>query len=86
MILKLNRDSVVVISKNEGVKDSLNSNVTAEKSSEDSWVLVLKNTKKEYEGQVTCEVLGVDIQTAFLFVQGMCTCMRKLVSTINKAL
>ncbi|XP_024119345.1 immunoglobulin superfamily member 5 [Oryzias melastigma] len=69
MILKLNRDSVVVISKNEGVKDSLNSNVTAEKSNEDSWVLVLKNTKKEYEGQVTCEVLGVDSQTAFLFVQ-----------------
>ncbi|RVE64536.1 hypothetical protein OJAV_G00127060 [Oryzias javanicus] len=69
MILRLNKDSVVVVSKKTGVVDSLNSNVTAEKSNEDSWVLVLRSTEREDEGQVTCEVFAVESQTAFLFVQ-----------------
>lgn len=74
---------MATISKNLGVLPSLNPNVTAQKSKEDSWVLVLKSTERENQGQVTCDVQHVEIQTTFLFVQGVCTCVRKLVSVAD---
>ncbi|XP_011481168.1 immunoglobulin superfamily member 5 isoform X2 [Oryzias latipes] len=69
MTWMMNGGSVATISKNLGVLPSLNPNVTAQKSKEDSWVLVLKSTEKENQGQVTCDVQHVEIQTTFLFVQ-----------------
>ncbi|XP_031146601.1 immunoglobulin superfamily member 5 isoform X1 [Sander lucioperca] len=72
MVWLLNGTAVLTISKEIGVLPSINPNVTAEKSSVsqgDSWVFVLKNTQRHNQGQVTCDLQGIDRKTASLFVQ-----------------
>lgn len=70
----LNGRPVLTISKEFGVLPSINPNVTAETSPVsrgDSWVFVLKNTERRNQGQVTCELQGIERKTARLFVQGL---------------
>ncbi|XP_034723774.1 immunoglobulin superfamily member 5 isoform X5 [Etheostoma cragini] len=72
MVWLMNGTSVLTISKEIGVLPSINPNVMAEKSSDsqgDSWVFVLKNTQRHNQGQVTCDLQGIDRKTASLFVQ-----------------
>ncbi|XP_037632277.1 immunoglobulin superfamily member 5 isoform X2 [Sebastes umbrosus] len=72
MIWQLNSTPVVTISKETGVLPSINPNVTAETSpvsQGDSWVLVLKNTERHNQGQVTCILMSIEEKTASLFVQ-----------------
>ncbi|XP_042343233.1 butyrophilin subfamily 2 member A2 isoform X2 [Plectropomus leopardus] len=70
MVWLLNGTAVLTISREIGVLPSINPNVTAEKSSgRDSWVFVLKNTERQNQGQVTCDLQGIDRKTANLFVQ-----------------
>lgn len=70
MIWQLNGKTVLTISQLSGVVPSTNPNITAEKtSSADGWVLVLKNTQRQHEGEVTCDLQEVEKKTAQLFVQ-----------------
>uniref|UniRef100_A0A3Q3QJT7 Ig-like domain-containing protein n=1 Tax=Monopterus albus TaxID=43700 RepID=A0A3Q3QJT7_MONAL len=72
MVWLLNGAAVLTISKTHGLLPSINTNVTAEKSSTskgDSWQFVLKSTERDNQGQVTCDLQGIDRKTASLFVQ-----------------
>lgn len=72
MIWQLNGRTVLTIHQKHGIVPSINPNITAEKSStpqEDGWVLVLKNTNRQQQGDVTCDLQDVDKKTASLFVQ-----------------
>ncbi|XP_044057631.1 immunoglobulin superfamily member 5 isoform X2 [Siniperca chuatsi] len=72
MVWLLNGEAVLTISKETGVLPSINPNVTAKKSPVsrgDSWMFVLKNTERHNQGQVTCDLQGIDRKTASLFVQ-----------------
>ncbi|XP_035535969.1 immunoglobulin superfamily member 5 isoform X1 [Morone saxatilis] len=70
MVWLLNGTAVLTISKTSGVLPSVNPNVTAEEVSlERSWVFILKNTERHNQGQVTCDLQGIDRRTASLFVQ-----------------
>lgn len=72
MVWLLNGMVVLTISKGNGVLPLINPNVTAEKSpvsQGDSWVFVLKNTERHNQGQVTCDLQGIDRKTTSLFVQ-----------------
>ncbi|XP_070762601.1 immunoglobulin superfamily member 5 [Enoplosus armatus] len=72
MVWLLNGRAVLTISKETGVLPSIYTNVTAEKSCAslgDCWVFVLKNTERHNQGQVTCDLQGLDKKTASLFVQ-----------------
>lgn len=74
MIWQLNGRTVLTIHQKHGIVPSINPNITAEKSStpqEDGWVLVLKNTNRQQQGDVTCDLQDVDKKTASLFVQGV---------------
>lgn len=74
MLWLLNGTAMLTISKMHGVLPSTIPNVTAEKSSTskgDSWVLVLQSTDWHNQGQVTCDLQGIDRKTANLFVQGL---------------
>lgn len=74
MVWLLNGRAVLTISNLHGVFPSANLNVTAEKrlaSKGDSWVFVLRNTERLHQGQVTCDLQGIDSKTASLFVQGL---------------
>lgn len=74
MVWLLNGTVALTISSVHGVLSSPNRNVTAEKhrtSKGDSWVFVLKNVERLHQGQVTCDIEGIDQKTASLFVQGM---------------
>ncbi|KAM9318644.1 LOW QUALITY PROTEIN: immunoglobulin superfamily member 5 [Pholidichthys leucotaenia] len=68
MTWMLNGKSALTISKETGVLPSINQNLTAEKHGE-SWVFSLKNTERDDEGGVTCDLQGIDARTASLFVQ-----------------
>ncbi|XP_047449188.1 immunoglobulin superfamily member 5 isoform X3 [Mugil cephalus] len=70
MIWLLNDAAVLTISSETGVLPSINPNVTAEKGLKgDSWDLVLKDTKRDNQGEVTCDLQEIDRTTASLFVQ-----------------
>uniref|UniRef100_UPI0037E86083 immunoglobulin superfamily member 5 n=1 Tax=Semicossyphus pulcher TaxID=241346 RepID=UPI0037E86083 len=72
MVWLLNGTAVLTISRETGVLPSINPNVMAEKnpvSTGDSWVFVLKHTERHNQGQVTCDLQGIDRKTASLFVQ-----------------
>ncbi|XP_060928874.1 immunoglobulin superfamily member 5 isoform X5 [Limanda limanda] len=72
MVWLLNGTAAVTISKVYGVLPSLINNVTAEEvsgSKGDSWVFVLNSTERYNQGQVTCDLQGIDRRTANLFVQ-----------------
>lgn len=78
MLWLLNGTAVLTITNDTGVLPSVNPNVTAEKisvSRGDSWAFVLKNTERHNQGQVTCDLQGIDRKTASLFVQGLYVCM-----------
>ncbi|XP_028276448.1 immunoglobulin superfamily member 5 isoform X2 [Parambassis ranga] len=72
MVWQLGGIPALTISKEDGVLPSVHSNVTAEKppnSNGDSWTFILKNTQRHNQGQVTCDLQGIDRRTARLFVQ-----------------
>ncbi|XP_019950448.2 immunoglobulin superfamily member 5 isoform X1 [Paralichthys olivaceus] len=72
MLWLLNGKAALTISKVHGVLPSTISNVTAEPvsgSKGDSWVFVLNSTERYNQGQVTCDLQGIDRKTADLFVQ-----------------
>ncbi|XP_078023310.1 immunoglobulin superfamily member 5 isoform X3 [Epinephelus lanceolatus] len=72
MIWLLNSTAVLTISRDLGVLPFITANVTAKPASasqKDSWVFVLKNTQRHNQGQVTCDLQGIDRKTASLFVQ-----------------
>ncbi|XP_069003714.1 immunoglobulin superfamily member 5 isoform X1 [Embiotoca jacksoni] len=72
MVWLLDGSVVLTISKEGGVLPSLNPNVTAEKSfasKEDGWVFVLRSTERHNQGEVTCDLQGIDRKTARLLVQ-----------------
>ncbi|XP_053278838.1 immunoglobulin superfamily member 5 isoform X3 [Pleuronectes platessa] len=72
MVWLLNGTSAVTISKLYGILPSPITNVTAEKvpgSQGDSWVFVLNSTERYNQGQVTCDLQGIDRKSANLFVQ-----------------
>lgn len=68
MVWSLNNEVILTISKDSGVLPSIIPNVTAKEQRSD-WVLILKNTERENQGQVTCDLQGIDRKTASLFVQ-----------------
>ncbi|XP_054459184.1 immunoglobulin superfamily member 5 isoform X2 [Anoplopoma fimbria] len=72
MVWLLNGEAVLTISKDSGVLPAIYPNVTAETSTVsqgDSWVFVLKSTERHNQGQVTCDLQGIDRKTSSLFVQ-----------------
>lgn len=72
MVWLLNGEVALTISNEHGVLQSPNTNLNlmAEKK-KDGWMLVLNNTERHDEGEVTCDLQGVDRKTARLFVQGL---------------
>ncbi|XP_039864675.1 immunoglobulin superfamily member 5 isoform X1 [Simochromis diagramma] len=70
MIWLLNGEVALTISNKHGVLQSPNTNMSlmAEKK-KDGWMLVLNNTERHDQGEVTCDLQGVDRKTARLFVQ-----------------
>ncbi|CAN9511506.1 unnamed protein product [Ophioblennius macclurei] len=72
MVWTLNNRAELTISRDYGVLPSINPNVTAEKSpgsQGDSWVLVLRSTERNDQGEVTCDLQNIASKTASLFVQ-----------------
>lgn len=73
MIWHLNGKVVLTISQENGLVPSTNPNITALRFSSsthgDGWTLVLKNTLRQNEGEVTCDLQEVDKRTAHLYVQ-----------------
>nr|XP_046246360.1 immunoglobulin superfamily member 5 isoform X2 [Scatophagus argus]XP_046246363.1 immunoglobulin superfamily member 5 isoform X2 [Scatophagus argus] len=68
----LNGEVVITISNETGVLPSVNTDSTAEKNCDspgDCWVFVLKNTERQNQGQVTCDLQGIERKSASLFVQ-----------------
>ncbi|KAM4590319.1 uncharacterized protein igsf5b [Fundulus diaphanus] len=64
--------AVLSISKQDGLLPSVNPNVTAVKCSNsktDCWEFVLRNTERNNQGQVVCDLQLIDKRTAELFVQ-----------------
>lgn len=72
MVWLLNAEVVLTISNENGLLPSINPNVTAEQISKNSWTFILKNTTRLNQGQVTCDLQGIDRKAADLFVQGLC--------------
>ena len=73
MMWRLNNVSLLIISSEHGVLHSRDPKVTAEDRStlqRSSWVLVLQATELRDQGRVTCDLPGVGLKTASLFVQG----------------
>ncbi|XP_039454018.1 immunoglobulin superfamily member 5 isoform X2 [Oreochromis aureus] len=70
MIWLLNGEVALTISNEHGVLQSpdTNLNLMAEKK-KDGWMLVLNNTERHDQGEVTCDLQGIDRKTARLFVQ-----------------
>ncbi|XP_072248844.1 immunoglobulin superfamily member 5 isoform X2 [Leuresthes tenuis] len=68
MVWLLNGRAVLTISKETGVLPSIHPNVTAVLN-KDGWRFVMKNTERDNEGQVTCDLQLIDRRTANLFVQ-----------------
>lgn len=73
MIWQVNRKTVLTISQQSGLVPSSNPNITAQKFSSsthgDGWTLILTNTQRQHEGEVTCDLQEVNKRTAHLFVQ-----------------
>ncbi|XP_073337278.1 immunoglobulin superfamily member 5 isoform X3 [Pagrus major] len=71
MIWQLNQIPVLTISNETGVLPFANPDVSAEKSpdSPGDWVFSLKNTQRDNQGQVTCDLQDIDRRTASLSVQ-----------------
>lgn len=73
MIWQVNGKTVLTISQQSGLVPSTNLNITAEKFSSsslgDGWTLTLKNTQRQQEGEVTCDLQEVNKRTAHLYVQ-----------------
>ncbi|XP_017275516.1 immunoglobulin superfamily member 5 [Kryptolebias marmoratus] len=72
MVWLLNGRAVLTVSKQDGALPTPYPNITADKcpnSKLDCWVLVLNNTERNNQGQVTCDLQLIDIRTATLFVQ-----------------
>lgn len=81
MVWLLNGKAVLTVSKENGVLPAVTPNVTAEKSPDSQrggWVFVLKNTERSNQGQVTCDLQGIESKTAGLFVQGLYVHMQLL--------
>lgn len=72
MVWLLNAEVVLTISNESGLLPSINPNVTAEQISQNSWTFILKNTTRLNQGQVICDLQGIDRKAADLFVQGLC--------------
>ncbi|XP_035477699.2 immunoglobulin superfamily member 5 isoform X1 [Scophthalmus maximus] len=72
MVWLLNGTAVLTVSKSHGVLPSTGTNVTAEPASGskgDGWTFVLRSAERRSQGQVTCDLQGIDRKTANLFVQ-----------------
>ncbi|KAM7413401.1 hypothetical protein PAMA_020677 [Pampus argenteus] len=70
MVWLLEGSVVLTISNLHGVLRSANLHVAAEPAAKgDGWVFVLKNTERLHQGQVTCDLQGIDRKTASLYVQ-----------------
>lgn len=75
MVWLLNAEVVLTISNESGLLPSVNSNVTAEQRSGNSWTFILKNSTRLNQGQVTCDLQGIGRRSADLFVEGVCWCV-----------
>lgn len=70
MVWMLNGVAALTISNESGLLPTINPNVTAVKAKDNkSWVFVLKNTERDNQGSVTCDLQGIDRKSADLFVQ-----------------
>ncbi|XP_062274487.1 immunoglobulin superfamily member 5 isoform X2 [Scomber scombrus] len=72
MVWTLNNEVVLTISRKYGILPSQDLNVTAQNASsskDDSWVFILKNTDRQQEGPVACNIQDFERKTANLFVQ-----------------
>ncbi|XP_029028222.1 immunoglobulin superfamily member 5 isoform X2 [Betta splendens] len=72
MVWLLNGTATLTISNMHGVLPATNPNVTAERgpaSQGGGWVFVLRSTQWHNQGQVTCDLQGIERKTAALFVQ-----------------
>nr|XP_057936860.1 immunoglobulin superfamily member 5 isoform X2 [Doryrhamphus excisus] len=72
MLWELNSTVVVSISRRYGVLSSSVPNVTAEEShgpNGDGWTLVVQSVQRHHEGEITCNLQGIDRKTASLYVQ-----------------
>lgn len=70
----INGRGVLTISREFGALDAVTPNVTAERVSDskgDSWMFILKGTERQNQGEVTCELEGIEVKTATLHVQGL---------------
>ncbi|XP_030599423.1 immunoglobulin superfamily member 5-like isoform X2 [Archocentrus centrarchus] len=68
MIWLVGGSVALTVSNEIGVLPSINPNVMAEKK-EGGWMFVLNNTERHNQGEVTCDLQGIDRKTARLFVQ-----------------
>lgn len=71
MVWSLHDRAVLTISKDQGPLPSITPNVMAEKNTKGGWDFVLNDTKRDYQGEVTCDLQGIDRKTATLLVQGL---------------
>lgn len=73
MIWQVNGKTVLTIPQQSDPVPSTNPNITAEKFSSsshgDGWTLILKNTQRQHEGEVTCDLQEGGKSTAHLYVQ-----------------
>lgn len=72
MIWQMNGKTVLTISQESGLVPSTNPNITAEKlpsAQAEGWTLILRNTQRQHEGEVTCDLQEVNKRTAHLYVQ-----------------
>lgn len=72
MIWQMNRKTVLTISQQSGLVPSTHPNITAEKipsGQGEGWTLILRNTQRQQEGEVTCDLQEVNKMTAHLYVQ-----------------
>ncbi|KAK7882904.1 hypothetical protein WMY93_029078 [Mugilogobius chulae] len=72
MVWQLSGKTALIISQQNGPELPSNPNITAEKVSSaqgDGWTLVLKNTQRQQEGEVTCDLLEGNKKSAYLYVQ-----------------
>lgn len=72
MVWSLHGAAVLTISNDKGPLPSITSNVMAEENPKGrGWDFVLNDTKRENQGEVTCDLQGIDRKTATLLVQGL---------------
>lgn len=72
MVWLLNAEVLLTITNDSGVLPSVNPNVGGKQLSANSWTFILKNTSRLHQGQVTCDLQGIQRKAAQLFVQGQC--------------